>query len=170
MNKVIIWLLLFVGQAAMAQQEMKMDHSHMPIALPEEAKPIALSLKLSGDAMSGYNLTLLTDNYLFGLPPAQMTMMEMMSADIDESTGIVEGHAHLYVNGNKIQRIYGKYVHLPEDLFADGVNSVSVTLNNHGHMYWTMQDKKVIATLFINRSSDKLISYRFESFPSKSTN
>ncbi len=167
MSKILVWLLLFISHLALAQREMKMDHSHMPIALPQEAKPIALSLVLSTDAMSGYNLTLLTDNYSFSLPPAQMSMMEMMSVDMDEKTGIVEGHAHLYVNGNKIQRIYGEYVHLPAELFAEGVNSISVTLNNHGHMYWTMQEKKVIATLFINSSNEKLISYQFESFPSQ---
>ncbi|NVK23434.1 MAG: hypothetical protein HWE10_00765 [Gammaproteobacteria bacterium] len=145
--------------------DMGMDHSHIPIALPESANRMALSLSLREDSMSGYNLILDTKHYHWSIPPSGMDMMAMMSASIDEATNNVEGHAHLYVNGEKIQRVYGKYLHLPEALFRDGLNSISVTLNNHGHMYWTIDDKKVLATLFINRGGSPLITHKFESFP-----
>lgn len=150
----------------MAQmQNMQMDHSHMPIAVPDNSPVPSLSLTLEPDVMSGYNLTVNTKGYIFTPPPAQLDMMQLMSADLDESTNQLKGHAHLYINGVKIQRVYGKYVHLPANLFSAGLNTISVTLNNHGHMYWTASNKKIVATLYINDQVDTLITYRFESFP-----
>lgn len=154
-------IFVFIGTAS--AQDM-MDHSHMPIAVPEHAEKISLSLHISPDAMSGYNLTLLTDNYLLTPPPSGLSMMQMMSAEISND-GRVQGHGHLYVNGEKVQRLYGNYVHLPANLFKQGPNSISVTLNNHGHMYWTQGGKKVVATLFINNNAEPLVKHRFASFP-----
>lgn len=164
MKKILMCLgLLFKLNIAMAQ--MQMDHSHMPITVPENATVPALSLMLETDVMSGYNLIVDTKNYIFMPPPAALDMMQLMSADIDEPTNQLKGHGHLYVNGVKIQRVYGKYVHLPASLFSSGVNTISVTLNNHGHMYWTVNEKKIVATLYINDQVDTLVTYRFESFP-----
>jgi len=61
-------------------------------------------------------------------------------------------------------------LHLPANLFKSGINTVSVTLNNHGHMYWTAQGKKIVATLYVNDQTKEFITYRFESFPSKVEN
>jgi hypothetical protein len=144
---------------------MGMDHSHMPIEVPENANKVSLSLDLSKDAMSGYNLTLRTENYHFVPPPTGLQMKDLMEASINTSTGSVEGHAHLYVNGNKVQRVYGNHIHLPQKLFSDGINSISITLNNHGHMYWTHGAKQIISTLFINENKANLIAHKFESFP-----
>ena len=153
-----------------AQQEM-MDHSHMPIAVPNNALIPALSLTLLKDSMSGYNLVLNTQRYDLSVPPADtMSMQQMMSATTNPSSGFLQGHAHLYINGVKIQRIYGHALHLPANLFKSGINTVSVTLNNHGHMYWTAQGKKIVATLYVNDQTKEFITYRFESFPSKVEN
>jgi len=131
-----------------------MDHSHMPIAVPNAAPTPALSLKLLKDSMSGYNLILDTQRYDLSVPPeGAMNMQQMMSATTNENTGFLQGHAHLYINGVKIQRTYGHALHLPANLFKSGINTVSVTLNNHGHM-----------------QTKEFITYRFESFPSKVKN
>ena len=92
-------------------------------------------------------------------------MAQMMAVTVDDTTGFVAGHAHLYINGIKIQRIYGHNVHLPNKLFKAGINNISVTLNNHGHLYWTADDKKILATLYINEAQTPFISYEFASFP-----
>jgi hypothetical protein len=129
------------------------------------AKP-ALSLRLSKDTMSGYNLHLQIQHYRLIPPPSDIVSMDdLMSATVDKKTGFAEGHAHLYINGIKIQRVYGQDVHLPEKHFKQGINTVSVTLNNHGHMYWTISDKKIVSTLYIDNNLKELIKHRFESFP-----
>lgn len=90
-----------------------------------------------------------------------------MSVSIDKETGFVEGHAHLYINGIKIQRVYGLDVHLPAEHFKEGINTVSVTLNNHGHMHWTAHDKKIVSTLYIDSNAPEKVKHKFESFPVK---
>jgi hypothetical protein len=142
----------------------KMDHSHMPVSVPKNVAPMALSLQLSEDAMSGYNLKLQTQRYVLTPPPAGLGMAQLMGAAIDERSGYLTGHAHLYINGEKIQRVYGSDVHLPASLFKAGINSISLTLNNHGHMYWTIDDKKVVSTLHIDNGAATLLKNQFDSF------
>ena len=142
------------------------DHSHMPIAVPAGAAKVELSLELSRDALSGFNLTLLLNHYRMGPPPAGATSMhDLMVPTVDTETGNIEGHAHLYVNGVKIQRVYGTDVHLPATLFRKGTNQISVSLNNHGHMYWTQEGREVIASVYIDPDAEHPIIYRFASFP-----
>ncbi|CAM3665621.1 hypothetical protein GCM10009865_03410 [Aeromicrobium ponti] len=47
-----------------------------------------------------------------------------------------EGHAHLYINGEKINRLYGEYYHLGS--LKEGKNEIKVTLhsNNHGDLVY----------------------------------
>lgn len=147
---------------------MTMEHSHLPIAVPSSVSKPALSLTLSKDTMSGYNLQVAIQNYELMPPPSNIvSMADLMSVAITKETGFIEGHAHLYINGIKIQRVYGLNVHLPVKHFKEGVNTVSVTLNNHGHMYWTIDDKKVVSTLYIDSSHPEKIKHKFESFPMK---
>jgi hypothetical protein len=40
-----------------------------------------------------------------------------------------------------------------------------VTLNNHGHMAWTQDDKKIVSTLYIDDLESGVIKHTFESFP-----
>ena len=147
---------------------MTMDHSHMPIDVPTKTPTPALSLQLTQDVMSGYNLTLSLQRYSITPPPSKaLSMAQLMKASINSSTGFVEGHAHLYINGTKIQRIYGENIHIPQAHFKGGINTVSVTLNNHGHMYWVANKKKILATLYVNQEKTPFLTYKFESFPVK---
>lgn len=157
---------LLLSFVSWSQQKM-MDHSHIPIDVPSNAPTPRLSLELSRDVMSGFNLTLKLSHYQFTVPPANMSMQEMMSVGQLSRQGYLQGHAHLYINGEKIQRIYGQYVHLPQELFKNGINNISVTLNNHGHMYWLADTKKILATLTINPNNDKFLVHDFASFPLK---
>lgn len=143
-----------------------MDHSHMPAAVPPGAPIPALSLTIDRDAMSGFNLRLVTENFSLIPPPqGEMDMAQLMAPSTDGLTGYVEGHAHLYVNGVKIQRLYGNYVHLPANLLRGGVNQITVTINNHGHMYWSVDGRQILATVFLQQGIEEPVVYRFESFP-----
>jgi hypothetical protein len=147
---------------------MKMDHSHTPIALPQRARKPRLSISITKDAMSGYNLTLTTENYQLGAPPLTTDMAQLMVLSTKIHDQVVSGHAHLYINGQKIQRIYGHQLHLPVKLFKHGINSISVTLNDHAHRYWTVEHKKILATIMFNTSGKQqvtTIKQNFASFP-----
>jgi len=143
-----------------------MQHSHAPIGVPDGVAAPGLSLTLYKDTQDGYNLQLITTAFKLGPPPRRiLSMDESMQATTDGVTGFLEGHAHLYINGEKIQRIYGSDIHIPENLIPTGTNQVTVTLNNHGHMYWIIGGRQVLATLFVNPESEPIIANRFESFP-----
>ena len=167
MKGLVSFILLFVSIFNVTGQVVVMDHSHLPINVPAAVEIPALSLDLTKDAMSGYNLTLNIQKYRLIPPPEGLSMPEMMNPSVNAVSGFIEGHAHLYINGVKIQRVYGKNIHLPQGLFKTGLNTVSVTLNNHGHMYWVAKDKKVLATLYVNQDKNPFITYKFESFPVK---
>lgn len=178
-TRVCLWLILSIFglstpvQAKSASETMiakmnSMDHSHIPIEVPEGAPIPALSLALTKDVMTGYNLHMIIEHYIISPPPVNASNMDdLMITHIDKKTGDLEGHAHLYVNGIKIQRLYGKDVHIPDSLLKKGTNSLSVTLNNHGHMYWTVAQRKMVATIYIDTQSLELIKYQFEGFPVK---
>ena len=168
MKFICFFILLFVHSFTVIAEEVVMDHSHMPINIPVNIATPALSLHLAKDAMSGYNLTLQLQRYTLIPPPEVISSMkELMKVSINKETGFVEGHAHLYVNGIKVQRIYGEHIHISETLFKNGINTVSVTLNNHGHMFWVANDKKVLSTLYVDINKKNFVTYKFESFPVK---
>ena len=102
-------------------------------------------------------------------PPNAINMDALMAPSIDVETGYAEGHAHLYVNGAKIQRIYGTNIHLPADLFKPGLNQINVSINNHGHMYWMAGGRQIIATLYLDLNQDEMVKHRFESYPAVKT-
>lgn len=162
-------------QNAFASQPMNvpaanMDHSHIPVALPDGVPIPTLSISVSRDWMSGLNLKLHTENYEMTIPPAGLEMDALMQPSLNAETGIAEGHAHLYINGEKIQRIYGHQLHLPATLFKPGLNQINVSINNHGHMYWTANGRQILATLYVNLDAEALVTHRFETYPALSSN
>ncbi|SEN71498.1 hypothetical protein SAMN05192533_11842 [Mesobacillus persicus] len=54
----------------------------------------------------------------------------------ENSPSYNEGHAHLYINGEKINRLYGQYYNL--GTLKSGINEIKVTLhsNNHGALVY----------------------------------
>lgn len=174
-SRLIGSILLLGGSASAVAQQIPgeapavgMDHSHIPIEVPENSPAPALSLKLYKDALSGFNLEIFTERYSLAPPPrVTLSMAALMVPSMDSNTGYIEGHAHLYVNGEKVQRIYGRELHLPAALFRPGVNQVTVTINNHGHMYWTVDGRQVLATLFVDPLAKPVVIYCFESYPTE---
>lgn len=164
--KVLMILLssLLLGTST-GNAQAQMDHSHMPLEVPEDVQVPALDLRLRSDVMSGYNLHLETRHFVLEPPPAQMNMRQMMSASRDPRSGVLSGHAHLYVNGRKIQRLYAADVHLPASLFKTGVNQITVTLNNHGHMDLVHQGRQILASLFVDPAATPAIVHRFAAQP-----
>ena len=54
------------------------------------------------------------------------------------------GHAHVYVNGEKIMRAYGAWVHLA-DVPANAV--IRVTLNANDHSGWGLDGQPIAAEI-----------------------
>ncbi|MBM6617070.1 hypothetical protein [Bacillus suaedaesalsae] len=52
-----------------------------------------------------------------------------------------EGHAHLYINGKKINRIYGNYYNI--DMLNPGTYHIKITLNGNNHQTFYSGGKEI---------------------------
>ena len=89
------------------------------IELPAGPAAPTLDLQLAKDAKSGWNLHIATTNFRFAPERAS------------RANRAGEGHAHVYVDGRKIARLYGPWFHL--DGLPPGKAEIAVTLIANDH-------------------------------------
>lgn len=94
------------------------SHDHKTLDVSNLAKIPAIKIEVFPDKVKGWNLYLNTSNFEFISP-----MMESSNAN--------QGHGHLYINGEKVGRIYGNWFYLSE--LPKGDNEIKVTLNTNSH-------------------------------------
>jgi len=58
-----------------------------------------------------------------------------------------EGHAHIYVNGKKINRLYGQFYNL--DTLKKGENEIMVTLNSNNHGALAYRGKPISSSVVV---------------------
>lgn len=118
--------------------EIDMDghkHEHAEHAKYEYVgeNPPSVELNVVSDTKSGYNVELITENFIFS--PENVN-----SENIDG-----EGHAHIYINGEK-QRLYSSWYHL-DHLHSDSTE-IKVTLNTNMHEEYVV-DGEVVSDTYI---------------------
>ena len=94
-----------------------------------------ISLIVKKDMMAGYNVQIRTSNFKWAPNHASLTHIAG------------EGHAHIYVDGIKIGRVYGQWYHLniaPLGLKA-GKHIVLVNLNGNDHKPYAVKGKALEA-------------------------
>ncbi len=112
-------------------------HAHdETLNLPAGPDAPALSLVLHDDPGGGWNLELVTRNFRYAPE----------NASRDHVPG--EGHAHVYVNGVKILRSYGPWLHLAT--LPDGRADIHVTLTSNDHRALAVNGRPVSATLTVS--------------------
>lgn len=121
-----------LGMSAMDAMPGEHDHPALPV---DPGLPIpTVTHLIFPDAVDGYNVQILSKNFKF------------TPASINRKNVANEGHAHLYVNGAKIARVYGNWFHLPASFLQPGVNAVSVSLNANDHSTWALPSGDLIAS------------------------
>lgn len=134
----LLALALSTGPALAADSDHHKAHDHTARRpLPEGVSPPSLTLEAKADAVGGYNLQIIAPGFVFS--PER----------IDQESDAFEGHAHLYINGRKVGRLYGPWAHLPMSLFAPGDNEVRVSLNDNLHQAWTHADQPIEARIVL---------------------
>lgn len=113
------------------------DHSMThgtQVANSDEVPSIALMV--TPDAKAGYNLALEVDNFTFA------------PQNVNQPHQPNEGHAHIYVNGEKLARLYGRHYHLAT--LPVGMNHIEVTLNSNTHDTLTHNDTPIQAMTMVS--------------------
>jgi hypothetical protein len=95
------------------------------------AAPMAVDIDATPDARAGVNLRVTTSGFRWAPERAS-------GAHVDG-----EGHAHVYVDGEKVGRLYGEWLHLSLD---PGEHQIRVTLNGNDHGDYLDGDEVVAAT------------------------
>jgi hypothetical protein len=139
--KTKLFSLLTLALSTVSFADVHPDHNHehhqgiellgTGIRIPE------LKIELVADAMStsSVNLKLKTESFRFA--PEHVNQAHQT---IDQEFGyIVEGHAHLYVNGVKQTRLYGNHFFLQNVKEGD---LVRVELNSNDHRIFLVYDSQ----------------------------
>ena len=111
-------------------------HDHTaPYALAAGEDAPTVALDVQRDPSSGWNLHVETTGFRFA--PEHASGPHVPG----------EGHAHVYVNGEKIGRVYGPWVHL--GTLPDGAVTIEVTLNANDHRPFAVGDRPVSASVTV---------------------
>ena len=117
---IMMVLLVAVGcTSGYSSKEGVASHAYGIVEVSEDMPLPTIDLEISPDAVAGWNLHLVTENIEFA--PEY--------ASTEHYPG--QGHAHLYVNGKMMARLYGKWYHIPK--LPYGNNQITVTLNSNDH-------------------------------------
>lgn len=153
---VLAAFLLGLGSSVMPNAQ-TMPHLHDLRELPDSVVVPAIQLALYKDDKSGFNLHIQIEHYELE-PPEQSEL---------QASGIVQGHAHLFINGKKFSRVYAPYLHIPAEALLQGMNGLTVTLNDHSHSVWTKDGRQLLATVFVDTRPENPQIHYFSSTQSK---
>lgn len=111
------------------------DAGHNMTALtPWEGPAPYLSLALEPDMGEAFNLKIIAPEFTFA--------PEQVNGPVTAGTG----HAHIYVNGEKVARAYGPWMLLEHVKSGD---LVRVTLNANDHSHWGVGDTPLATEITI---------------------
>jgi len=149
----VIALSLLVSPSLLANKQV---HEHKSIIVPEGKLMPKVSLEVFRDVKDGLNLHINTQNYRLNSPNDKRPL----------DPKLLQGHAHLFINGIKKQRVYGSYLHLPKSWFKQGINQIAVSLNSHKHENWVTDNQTIVSSLFVDLEKETLVQHHFSSQPS----
>lgn len=110
-------------------------HHHKTLAIPAGQPVPTVKLVVHPDTVQGWNLELQVTNFRFA--PEQINRKSLTT----------EGHAHLYIDGKKVTRLYGSWYHLTT--LEPGQRKITVTLNANGHEELTVDGQPIAASAIV---------------------
>ena len=115
-----------------AEEELVSQAHHEPI---ESEVPVSLKVGVVAEDEGGVNLYLLTSDWTWS------------PENVNNSHVPGEGHAHIYVDGEKMGRVYGSYHYLSG--LEPGERHIRVTLNSNDHSALTYEGSPVEASTMV---------------------
>jgi plastocyanin len=89
-----------------------------------------VELELAEDPVAGWNVHVVTEDFEF--TPERL-----------DGVAPQEGHAHLFLDGEKIARLYGPWYHLSDSVVPSGEHELSVSLNANDHTIWAVNGEPI---------------------------
>ncbi|WP_205855855.1 hypothetical protein [Phytoactinopolyspora endophytica] len=128
------------GSAGRLLEETSADGHQLREAPGQEAPGV--TMEVTEDPASGWNIYLDAEHFTFAPERA------------GEEARPTEGHAHLYLDGEKIARLYGAWYHLPASAVPEGEHTLMVQLNANDHTAWAVDGAAVSAETTIASTGD----------------
>jgi len=123
-------------------------HTHGATSIHEISSSVAPSAKLlvTKDPTGGFNVQVQTSRFTWRPDMASMKHVEG------------EGHAHVYLDGRKIMRIYNNWFHLNTFQFAtkSGEQLLSIELVGNDHAPYTTEGLPVGAEVLVDVAADEI--------------
>ncbi|PIG92636.1 hypothetical protein [Gloeocapsopsis sp. IPPAS B-1203] len=112
------------------------DNHDQIMEIPSGQAVPTVNLVVHKDTMKGYNLEVKVTNFKFA--PERVNTAAVPG----------EGHGHIYINNQKLTRLYGSWYYL-ENL-QPGKNEITVSLNANNHMALADNGKRISDTEVVN--------------------
>lgn len=109
---------------------------HENVEIPEGYKIPSVNISVTQDMSGTWLLKVDTTDFTFA--PNKVG---------SEDPSYNEGHAHIYVNGKKINRLYGPFYNL--DTLKKGENEIMVTLNSNNHGVLSYGDQPIMSRVIV---------------------
>ncbi|GAB4229682.1 MAG: hypothetical protein Kow0049_11250 [Stanieria sp.] len=131
MNKTVLFITTFASLLLISHSNRLLAHEqenqnyaqepmhHEMVNIPDNQPIPTVDLIVHEDAKQGWNLEIKTTNFQFA------------PEKVNQEGTLDEGHAHLYINGEKITRIYDNWYYLSE--LKPGMNKIKIQLNTNKH-------------------------------------
>ena len=122
------------NHSSMKHDESHSNHEHMHHEKVETSmKNMSVEFQVSKDAMSGVNINISTTDFTFS------------PENVNQNHVDGEGHAHLYIDGEKWGRLYGKHLHVGN--ISEGHHIFEITLNTNTHEEYSIDGESIKYTL-----------------------
>lgn len=108
--------------------------------VPAEEAP-SMELEVTEDPSTGWNVHVVTEDFEFA--PERLGEVRPQ-----------EGHAHLFVDGEKVARLYAPWYHLSGSAVPVGEHELSVSLNANDHTVWAVDGEPIEATTTVTGTDE----------------
>ena len=146
MKRVIFLLIGF--SLAISSSNPTIAQTNGAISIHEIAQETApqVTLKIQKDPTGGFNVQVVTSNFVWR---PEMASMQHVPG---------EGHAHVYLDGRKIMRIYNEWFHLNTYQFStrSGEQLLSIEFVGNDHAPYTIQGLPVGAEQIVDVPGDEI--------------
>lgn len=125
--------------SSMQESSMAKKSMHKEVEV-DPALPIpTVSVSATRDSMDGYNLKIDVTNFSF--------TPENVGKENEPNTG----HAHIYINDEKLGRVYGDWFYLPSKYLEEGENKIMISLNGNDHSDWMVNGQHIESVVVITK-------------------